>query len=61
MSKSYDLFKEDEGGRRIFVETVIGLGQMKKLLVKLSVLNPRKYLIYDPTEAQFVEPFKKSA
>jgi hypothetical protein len=61
MSKSYDLFAEDEGGGRVFVETVIGLDRMKKTLLKLTALKPAKYLIYDPAESQFVEPFKKSA
>jgi hypothetical protein len=60
LSKAYDLFKEDgESGKPIWVETVIGLGQMKKRLRKLTALKPGKYLIYCPTKAQFVEPFKK--
>lgn len=61
MSKSYDLFKEDKSGRRVFVETVIGLDQVEELLTKLAVSKARKYFIYDPTDGQFVEPFKKSA
>ena len=61
MTRSYDLFKEDEIGTPIWVETVIGLHDLKKRLMKLTALKPGRYRIYDPTEAQFVEPFKKSA
>jgi hypothetical protein len=57
MIQAYDLFKEDERGTRIFVETVIGMHQAKKRLMKLTSLKPGKYRIYDPTEARFVEPF----
>ena len=61
MSQAYDLYKEDASGKRIFVETVIGLDQVKKLLVVLTASEPAKYLIYDPTKAQIVEPFRKVA
>lgn len=55
MSHAYDLFKEDERGARVWVETVIGMHQAKKRLMKLTALRPGKYLIYDPTAAQFVD------
>ena len=61
MRRAYDLFKDDKDGKPIWIETVIGLDQLKKRLMKLIALKPAQYLIYDPTEAQFVEPFKKSA
>ena len=61
MSQAYDLYNENENGNRIFVETVIGLNQLKKLLIRLTASQPGKYLIYDPTRARFVEPFTKSA
>lgn len=41
--------------------TVIGLSHLEKRLLKLSSSTPGTYSIYDPTEQQFVQPFKKSA
>jgi hypothetical protein len=60
MADTYDLFRKDEKDNSIWVETVIGLNQLKKRLKKLSSLKPGNYLIYDPTEAKFVEPFMES-
>ena len=60
MNRAYDLFKDDEAGKPSWVETVVGLDQLKKRLMKLSAVKPGKYLVYDPTEAKFVEPFTKS-
>jgi hypothetical protein len=61
MSQAYDLYKEDASGNPIFVETVIGLAQAKKLLAMLTASEPARYLIYDPTKAQIVEPFRRVA
>ena len=61
MSQAYDLYKEDATGKRIFIETVIGLAQAKKVLVVLTASEPAQYLIYDPTKAQIVEPFRRVA
>ena len=61
MGDTFDVFRKDEGGAPIFVETVVGVHQLKKRLMKLSSLKPATYLVYDPTEAKFVEPFRKSA
>lgn len=61
MSGTYDIFKKTENEEPVWVETVIGMHQVKKRLMKLASLKPGTYLIYDPTEAQFIEPFKKSA
>jgi hypothetical protein len=61
MNHAYDLFKEGGHGERIWVETVVGLDHLQKRMLTLSSAAPGTYLIYDPTEAQFVEPFKKSA
>ena len=58
---TYDLFKQNEAGQAVFVETVVGLNGLKKRLMKLSSLKPGTYVIYDPTEGKFIEPFKKSA
>jgi hypothetical protein len=60
MSQAYDLFAEDGSGNRIFVKTVIGLNQVKELLMKLATLKPGRYVIYDPTLNRLVEPFIKS-
>ena len=61
MSRAYNLFKEDENGAPIWVETVIGLDHVKERLEELARSQPGKYLIFNPTDAKFVEPFKKSA
>jgi hypothetical protein len=62
MNKAYDIFKEeDESGGRTFVETVFGLHQMKKRLMKLTAMNLGRYSAYDPTGARFVQPFKELA
>jgi hypothetical protein len=61
MNKAYDLYKEDGSGTRVWVETVIGMHRLKQRLMKLTSLKPGRYSIYDPTQAQFVEPFKHPA
>ena len=61
MTKAYDIFKEDERGTRVFLETVIGMYQVKDRLLKLTALKPGKYLIYDPEKAKFVELFALQA
>jgi len=59
---AYDLFTEDATGAFIWVETVIGLDDVKKRVVELTISDPsRKYLVYQPTKAKFIEPFAKSA
>jgi hypothetical protein len=58
---AYDLFKEEDNGERIWVETIVGLQNLKKRLKALSAMKPGTYLIYDPTEARFIKPFRKSA
>ena len=40
---------------------VVPLGKYTRFRMKLSSLKPATYLVYDPTEAKFVEPFGKSA
>ena len=62
MVESYDLFKKDQNGDPIWVETVQGdLDQVKQRLSRLSSAKPGTYLIYDYQHSRFVEPFKKSA
>jgi hypothetical protein len=61
LSDTYHVFKQNENGRPIFVETVVGLHDLKKRLMTLSSLKPGKYMVYDTTEAKVIEPFKKSA
>jgi len=61
MSNAYDLFIENRAGEKAWVETVIGLHNLKKRLRNLSSISPGTYVIYDPTQATFIEPFKKSS
>ena len=61
MSETYHFFKENTGRLPTWVETVDGLPRVKERLMQLSAVNPDKYLIWDRTRIQFVEPFKKSA
>jgi hypothetical protein len=60
MSDTYDVYRQNGNGDRIWVETVIGMDQLKKRLMKISSIKPGIYLVYDPTEARFLEPFAKS-
>ena len=61
MNDAYCLFKRDENGAPIGIDTVLAFKQVKKRLIKLSSIRPGSYLVYDPTKAKFVELFRKSA
>lgn len=61
MSDAYDIFRKDGNGDPVWIETIVGRHQVKKRLMKLSSLKPGNYLVYDPTEQRFIEPFEKSA
>jgi hypothetical protein len=58
VKEMYDLFKEDGDRLPTWVETVEGLPQLKDRLVQLTALKPGKYLIWDRTKVQLVEPLK---
>lgn len=61
MTKAYYVFQTDENGTILAVNKVIGLDQIEERRTDEAHLKPGKCLIYDPTEARFVEPFTKSA
>ena len=61
MSHAYDLFREDEDGFPIWVETVSALDIVKERLTELAGEKSGQYLVYNPTEGRSVEPFKQSA
>ena len=61
MNDAYCLFKRDENGAPIGIDTVLAFKQVKKRLIKLSSIRPGSYLVYDPTKTKFVELFRKSA
>jgi hypothetical protein len=61
MDKDYDLFKLDQSGEKVWIETVTGLDKAKARLDILSSFKPATYLIYDPLQGRFVEPFRMSA
>ena len=58
MGDSYDLFKQNDVGEPDFVETVVCLKDLEKRLMEFSSFKPGTYLVYDPTSAKFIEPFK---
>ena len=49
MSHAYDLFREDEDGFPIWVETVIALDIVKERLTELAGEKSGQYLVYNPT------------
>jgi hypothetical protein len=61
MEKRFDLFRVEETGGPIWVETVIGLEHARQRLDILSSFKPATYLIYDYEDAKFIEPFSKPA
>ena len=61
MSGTYLIFKRDDTEALCFVEVVEGLEFVRKRLMQLTESQPGSYLVYDPTNARFEEPFKKSA
>jgi len=58
MNRGYILLRTDEDGTIVAMDKAVGLRQVRKRLMNLTALKRRQYLIYDPTEAKFVEPFK---
>jgi hypothetical protein len=60
MLESYNLFKKDENGDLVWVDTIQGLKQVKARLIKLSSIKPGTYIIYDFKRAKLIEPLKKS-
>jgi hypothetical protein len=58
---TYDIFRKTSPQDATWVETVTGLEHAKKRLIKLASTSPGAYLLYDPRNAQFIEPFAESA
>jgi hypothetical protein len=58
---AYDVFRQNEKGEPIWVETVVNLSNLEKRLMKLASIKPGIYMVFDPTEEKFIAPFKKSA
>ena len=58
---TYDIFRKTSDQDATWVETVDGLEQAKKRLIKLASTTPGAYLLYDPRLAEFIEPFAESA
>lgn len=56
MANSYDLFRQDPEGSLVFIETVFGLGNVKKRIAELSTLNPGQYVVHNPTVGRFIRP-----
>jgi len=58
---TYDIFRKTSDQDATWVETVDGLEQARRRLVKLACTTPGAYLLYDPRLAEFIEPFAESA
>jgi hypothetical protein len=56
MENRYDLFRVEESGNRVWVETVYGLDKAKERLEVLSAFKPGKYKVFDRLEQKLVEP-----
>lgn len=61
MGDADDLFKQNERGKPVWVETVVSPHNFKKGLMKLCSLKPGKHMVYDPIAERFIEHFKKAA
>jgi hypothetical protein len=61
MDTTYDIFRKLSGEDAVWVETVENLQQAKKRLIALATSTPGAYLIFDPREHKFIEPFANSA
>ena len=61
MSEAYDLFRKSEEGERVWLETVIGLDNLKKRLIELSSLQPGTYMVLDRKDRRIVASFTRIA
>ena len=61
MDTTYDIFWKLSGEDAVWVETVDDLQQAKKRLITLATTTPGAYLIFDPREHKFIEPFADTA
>jgi hypothetical protein len=57
----YDIFRKTSDKDATWVESVTGLEQAKKRMLKLASTTPGAYLLYDPRISEFIEPFANSA
>ncbi len=58
---TYDIFRKTSDKNATWVESVAGLSQAKKRMMKLASTTPGAYLLYDPSLGEFIEPFADSA
>ena len=58
---TYDIFRKTTGESATWVESVDGLEQAKRRLVRLASTTPGAYLLYDPRISEFIEPFAETA
>lgn len=58
---TYDIFRKTSDQAATWVESVTGLEQAKKRMLRLASTTPGAYLLYDPRQAAFIEPFADSA
>jgi hypothetical protein len=58
---TYDIFRKTSNNDATWVESVTGLEQAKKRMMRLASTTPGAYLLYDPRIAEFIEPFADTA
>jgi hypothetical protein len=56
MSEAYDLFQKSEIGEPGWIETVIGLSNLKNRAANLLSIRPPTYMVCPSTEREFFEP-----
>ena len=55
IGRTYDIFKETSNKDALSLEAVQGLQQAKKRLLHYRSTSTGEYLVFDATEAQFID------
>jgi hypothetical protein len=55
VDRTYDIFKKTSDKDAVWLETVQGLGQAKRRLLHHRSTSTGEYLVFDATEAKFID------
>jgi len=55
LDRTYDIFKKTSNKDAVWLEAVQGLQQAKKRLLHYRSSSTGEYLVFDTTEAQFID------